>query len=179
MASYPQRQLILRNIRAGGEIENSNEEIIDQENRLSAMETFMESRRLTIKTYQAQENAPLHTQAEAQYVLRKGTHYLFYEEALEGFPAPFQSQLKIKDGCVELKRTGATTMRMVFETGKSYTTQYSTPYGEFFFEVVTERILFLPSEQGFRLELYYRLENAGEKVDDYRVVFECTSPDET
>ena len=55
------------------------------------------------------------TAQTAQYFKRNDSHYLLYEEDMEGFDGTCKSRIKFRDNLLELTRQGAVEMHMIFE----------------------------------------------------------------
>lgn len=107
--------------------------------------------------------------ADAEYYRRADSHYLFYEEDLEGQSEPLKTRVKFREGFVEVTRQGGIESRMVFEPGKSRRTEYPTPYGKLFLDVVTDRVRVekRPENVCPRVTVEYVLENAGQQMGSY------------
>lgn len=67
--------------------------------------------------------------AEGQYFYKNGSHYIIYNETYDGFDEPAKSRIKIKSGCLEIKRQGLIDVIMVFEKNKTHISDYRFPYG--------------------------------------------------
>ena len=92
---------------------------------------------------------------EAEGVRREvagATHILFEEREEESAKAD-KIHLVIRDGSVELKRSGQITSSFLFAAGADTPAQYRTPYGEIPMRIRT-RSLLLPDG---RAELYIRI----------------------
>lgn len=76
----------------------------------------------------------------AKHYFKNGYHYFLYEEMLEGYDKAFQSRIKCRDGFLELHRSGAAGMDMVFEENKSHKAQYQVPYGSMSMEICTNSV---------------------------------------
>lgn len=63
----------------------------------------------------ASDKDAVETAQTAQYFKRNDSHYLLYEEDLEGFDGTCKSRIKFRDNLLELTRQGAVEMHMIFE----------------------------------------------------------------
>ena len=74
---------------------------------------------------------------------KNGAMYYIYEESeFSGMPG-CKTMLKFKDGCLRMKRLGQGTgygTELVFDSGRRFTSQYSTPFGVFDMEVLTNSV---------------------------------------
>lgn len=99
----------------------------------------------------------------ARYWQRCGSHYFLYEETLEESGAVIQNTLKLKDGVLELVKRGTVNSRMVFETGKTYLTDYDTPYGRLKIDLHTKALDAVLSEEfPTKINAVYSLSSAGQ-----------------
>lgn len=120
----------------------------------------------------------------AEYFYRNGSHYLFYEEQPEGCPATLKTRVKRRGGRVEICRQGIMGNNLVFEAGRQYRTEYSTPFGTLLLDIVTESVEVeedkcdsdVPRDglgEGANgwpdVKIRYLLENQGEVVGEYEL----------
>ena len=75
----------------------------------------------------ASDKDAVETAQTAQYFKRNDSHYLLYEEDLEGFDGTCKSRIKFRDNLLELTRQGAVEMHMIFEENKRHVVPYNTP----------------------------------------------------
>ena len=80
------------------------------------------------------------TSQAAQYFKRNDSHYLLYEEDIEGFDGTCKSRIKFRDNMLELTRQGAVEMHMIFEENKRHVVPYNTPYGQLLLGIETRRV---------------------------------------
>ena len=97
------------------------------------------------------------TVAHGEYYFRNGSHYILYEETDEDSGGKVKSSLKLKGNTLELVKKGTVDSRMTFESGKSHTADYATPFGMLRMETVTSRILFSEREERFQIKAEYEL----------------------
>lgn len=117
--------------------------------------------------YMHTQSAPdaIRTESVAQgtYYVRNGAHYLFWEERMEGVDASVQSRLKYRDGCLEVTRRGGMNSHMIFETGKTYCTDYATPVGILRMEIAADSVAMEEAADGTMcISTRYRLCQEGE-----------------
>ena len=75
----------------------------------------------------ASDKDAVETAQTAQYFKRNDSHYLLYEEDIEGFDGTCKSRIKFRDNLLELTRQGAVEMHMIFEENKRHVVPYNTP----------------------------------------------------
>ena len=61
----------------------------------------------------ASDKDAVETAQAAQYFKRNDSHYLLYEEDMEGFDGTCKSRIKFRDNMLELTRQGAVEMHMI------------------------------------------------------------------
>ena len=75
-----------------------------------------------------------------QYYFRNGTHYLLYEETMEGFKETTQNLVKFRSNFMEVRKKGTVNVTMTFEKGKKTTSMYRTPFGMIEMEFETKQV---------------------------------------
>ena len=75
-----------------------------------------------------------------EYYFRNGTHYLLYEETLEGFTEPTKNLVKVRSNFMEVRKKGTVNVTMTFEKGKTHTALYKTPFGMLEMEFDTKQV---------------------------------------
>lgn len=92
-----------------------------------------------------------------QYYERNGTHYILYEERMEGMTEPIRNRIKIRECRMELQKRGPVTANMVFEEQKSQSSTYAIPYGSFLMETYTTKVGIQAEEESFLATASYEL----------------------
>lgn len=113
-------------------------------------------------------------QVLAEYYQRGDSHYLLYEEQPEGFDQPLKTRIKRKGDVLEIIRRGKISNSMVFEAGKSYCTDYATPFGNLPLELVTRELQVAECEDASwkDLKVCYSLNCQGESMGEYELSIE-------
>ena len=75
------------------------------------------------------DNEPIELVTTGEYFFKNNKHYLIYEEIVDGESMVSKNRIKATQDYLELTKSGATTVHMVFEAGKKNVTHYFTPYG--------------------------------------------------
>lgn len=92
-----------------------------------------------------------------QYYERNGTHYILYEERMEGIAEPIKNRIKVRERRMELQKRGPVTANMVFEEQKSQSSTYAIPYGSFLMETYTTKVEIQKEEESFLAKASYEL----------------------
>ena len=92
-----------------------------------------------------------------EYYNKNGKHYIMYEEIDDDSNAVTKNLLKVWDGMVEIKKTGAVTTTMTFETEKINKTYYSTPFGNLQIEIETKSVDVAVADTNMDIDIKYSL----------------------
>ncbi len=101
----------------------------------------------------------------ATYYMKKGKHYIFFDEFVEGMPGTIKNRIIFDEGNqLEIHKTGLTNSRLFFEKGKINVTPYQTPYGELLMGTYTRSMDVDVQERLIDLRVRYSLDINGEKA---------------
>lgn len=118
----------------------------------------------------------IRTEASGNYYFRGGKHYIMYEETSEDISGTVKNTIKIDgSGIVEIKKSGAAAVTMVFQEGNVSRARYRNAFGEFLLEIYTEFLEVTKDEQEIRVRICYRLEAGGAPVSDCEVCIHIIS----
>jgi uncharacterized beta-barrel protein YwiB (DUF1934 family) len=101
-----------------------------------------------------------------QYYERNGTHYILFEELLEGISQPVKNRIKIKEGYLEVQKRGSVSTNLIFTPGKAQCGTYEVPYGSFCVTICTTGIWFSEKEDQMEVKASYELIINGEHFAD-------------
>ena len=82
-----------------------------------------------------------------EYYLRSGSHYILYDELMEGEATPIKNVIKLRDKEFTLTKKGIINTQMVFTEGKKNMTSYVTPFGNIMIALDTEKIIVEETEE--------------------------------
>lgn len=111
----------------------------------------------------------IETVVQAEYFKRNDSHYLLYEERMEGFAQPSRNRIKFKDNMLELTRQGLIHTHMAFEAGRKHIARYAMPYGELELGIDTKKVAVEETEDSVRVLVEYALEMDGEYLEESRI----------
>lgn len=114
-----------------------------------------------------QRQEPVVTITRGMYYFKNGKHYILYEEMSEGASEAVRNRVKLKEDSVEIRKQGAVTTQMTFETGKKTRTSYPTPFGSLFLDFSTSSIEIVQQERAISLTLHYDM------AEEERHLAEC------
>lgn len=96
-----------------------------------------------------------------EYYEKNGTHYIFFEERMDGMSEPVKNQMKIKEGYLGVQKRGPVSVDMVFETGKSQSSTYAIPFGSFLIETHTKKVKVTETKDRMEVTAEYEMEING------------------
>ena len=114
----------------------------------------------------ASDKDAVETAQAAQYFKRNDSHYLLYEEDMEGFDGICKSRIKFRDNLLELTRQGAVEMHMIFEENKRHVVSYNTPYGQLLLGIETRRVQVEEQKDRICVTVEYILDQEGEPFSE-------------
>lgn len=112
------------------------------------------------------ENDSVETAQPAQYFKKNDSHYVLYEEKMEGLDVPCKSRIKFRDNILELTRHGSVEMQMIFEENKRHVLPYHTPYGQLFLGIETGKVQVEEREDEIHVTVEYKLDHEGELLSE-------------
>ena len=124
---------------------------------------------LTISGVYTEAANPLKTVTEAEYFQRNGTHYVLYQEVMEGFSGATKNRIKFRDHILEIQRQGSLCTHMILEEQKRHRTLYQTPYGQLQLETVTRQVRIEEEKDCLSVQADYTLEAEGRPLSACRI----------
>lgn len=111
----------------------------------------------------------LETITPAEYYKKNESHYVIYEEVMEGFEDSTRNIIKFKGSQVEVTKKGLMNVHMVFEEKKKNMTSYVTPYGNILIGIDTDDVNVEEEEDRIKVNVKYTLEANYEHLADCRI----------
>ncbi len=124
------------------------------------------------------EDRDLETVNSAEYYKRGSSHYVLYEEVMEGFEGSIKNVIKLKGNTLDLTKKGLVNVHMIFEENKKNMTSYSTPFGDILVGIDTHRIGINEEEGKINVEVDYSLEMNYEHLAECRITVDIRSKEE-
>ena len=91
------------------------------------------------------------------YYERSGTHYIVYEEQLEGIRESVRNRIKIKGNRMEIQKRGPVSVDLVFEEQKHQSSTYAIPFGSFLMDTYTTKVEVHMEEERLEASAAYEL----------------------
>ena len=118
---------------------------------------------------QSADSEEIETIQWGQYYKKNGTHYVIYDELMEGGEEPTKNIIKFRERELNLTKRGLVNVYMVFEENKKNMTNYLTPYGGILIGLDTSKVSFTESEKEIRVNVDYALEVNYEYLADCKI----------
>ena len=122
---------------------------------------------MAAETMESNEDEPIEVLSVGNYYCKNGKHYLFFEEAVEGFREVIKTQIRWQGSeILEVSKKGLTTMNMVFEKNKKNHCFYQTPYGQLNLGIYTTDIIVDETEENIDIRAEYALDVDHDPIAD-------------
>lgn len=125
--------------------------------------------------FEIDSEEPIEVITAGQYFLKNDKHYVLYDEILEDTNEICKNRIKIGKEQVEILKTGASNVHMVFEKGKKNLTYYNTPFGNLLIGIDTTKVEFNEGSEQLELKINYVLEVNYAHVSDCSITIKVTS----
>lgn len=134
----------------------------------------MKSRQFPVDPEQPQDE-PLELITAGEYFFRNGTHYVLYDEMMEGFTEPAHNMMKVRPGMMEVRKKGVVNVNMIFEKDKKNIAYYQTPMGTIEMDISATRVMTKENEKSIEIQAEYALGMNGSAVADCVMQIRVTS----
>ncbi|MBS5931364.1 MAG: DUF1934 domain-containing protein [Clostridiales bacterium] len=124
--------------------------------------------------YELESEEPIEVITAGQYFCKNEKHYVLYDEILDERNEVCKNRIKIGTDMIEILKSGASNVHMVFELGKKNLTYYNTPFGSLLIGIDTTKIVCSESEEAIELNIEYGLEVNYSHVSDCSITVKVT-----
>ena len=104
----------------------------------------------------------------ADYYRKENSHYLIYDEVLEGIEGKIKNIIKVKGHVLEVTKKGLANVHMVFEENKKNVTYYTTPFGNLLIGLMATSVDVNENDKDINIQVAYQLEV------NYEFLADCT-----
>lgn len=111
----------------------------------------------------------IETITPAEYYKRNDSHYVIFDEAMEGFQETTKNVIKFKENCLDLTKKGLVNVHMIFEENRKNMTNYSTPYGNILIGIDARSVRMEEKEEHIEVDVDYALEVNYEHFADCKI----------
>lgn len=108
----------------------------------------------------------IETLAPAEFFVKQGVYYIFFEEIIDDNTGVTKSRIKYSDKCFELTRKGEVSVHLLFEEGKKTLNTYQMPYGTLVVGLDTKRIQMSETKEEIKIAIDYAMEINYQQVSD-------------
>lgn len=127
---------------------------------------------LSIKGLYAEDNEnqdSVETLSPAEFYIKEGVFYIFYEEIIDGMAGITKSRIKYSEKCFELTRKGEVSVHLLFEEGKKTLNTYQMPYGTLVVGLDTRKVSMDETEDEIKIHIDYAMEINYQQVSDNNI----------
>ena len=100
----------------------------------------------------------IETITPAEYYKRNDSHYVIFDEAVEGFRENTKNIIKFKENSLDLTKKGLINVHMIFEENRKNMTNYATPYGNILIGIDARSVKMKEQEEHIEVDVDYALE---------------------
>lgn len=109
------------------------------------------------------------------YFQKNGSHYILYDEVLEGQNDVIRNTIKIRPQGLDIIKRGSASVHMTFEKDKKNLTCYATPFGEMMIGINTNDIMIAEDEDSLNVRVSYSLDINYQHVSECNIVLAVQS----
>lgn len=117
----------------------------------------------------------IETITPAEYYRRNNSHYVIFDEAMEGFGESTKNIIRFRENFLDLTKRGLVNVHMVFEENRKNMASYVTPYGQILIGIDAGSIHLEENESRIVVDVDYALEVNYEHFADCRIRMEIRS----
>ncbi|MDD2973069.1 MAG: DUF1934 domain-containing protein [Lachnospiraceae bacterium] len=116
----------------------------------------------------------LETIIAGTYYKKNDSHYVVFDEVLEGYENTIKSIIKFNGKEMSLTRHGLVNVHMLFEEKRKNMTSYGTPFGNIMIGIEADNIDLEERENELKLQVAYDLEVNYEHLADCKIEMHIT-----
>ena len=120
---------------------------------------------------------PVEVVTVADYYRKENSHYLIYDEVLEGIEGKIKNIIKVKEHVLEVTKKGLANVHMVFEENKKNVTYYTTPFGNLLIGLMATSVDVNENDKDINIQVAYQLEVNYEFLADCTITMNIKSKD--
>ena len=126
-----------------------------------------------------EEFEQIETICTGEYYYRNGSHFVLFDELMEGFEEPCRNMLKFHEKEFSQTRKGPVNVQMIFEESKKTMTSYMTPFGNIVMSFDTDVIEIEETEEQIKVHISYVLEANYQFVANCNIYVEIKAKENT
>ena len=126
---------------------------------------------------EGQDGEKIESIQKGEYYNKNNTHYILFEEIVEGLEDPVKSMIKFREGEMHLHKKGPINVNMEFLEDKKTLTDYRTPFGSLVIGLEAKKEDFEEEEKRILLNVDYTLEVNYEPLANCKIRVDIRSMD--
>ncbi|MBR0378166.1 MAG: DUF1934 domain-containing protein [Lachnospiraceae bacterium] len=128
---------------------------------------YLRGTQFMVDTPEEEESQPIELVVPGTYTVQNDVELIEYDEVFEGFENyPAKNRVELRDGSLEVHKTGAAEVDMVFVPGKRNVSYYTTPYGTIEMGISTMAVDTQRDDDNINIRAEYALAMNSELVAD-------------
>ena len=112
-----------------------------------------------------------------EYYHKNNTHYIMFEEIIEGIDDTVKSMIKFKKGEMHLHKKGPINVNMEFLENKKTLTDYRTPFGSIVIGIEATKVEFEEEEKRIVAHVDYAMDVNYEHLADCKIKVDIRAKD--
>lgn len=113
------------------------------------------------------------------YFRKNGKHYILYDEVMEGFTGIVKNTIKVSSRGMDIKKSGASNVHMIFEPETKSIASYATPLGEMMIGISTNQLSINEAEDRLQVKVLYSLDINYDHISDCEIMLDVSSRKKT
>ena len=114
---------------------------------------------------------------KGEYYKKEDTHYILYEEVIEGMQERVKSSIQFREREMNLQKKGPINVYMSFVENQKNLSDYRTPYGSIVIGLEASRVNFTEEEKRILLQVDYALDVNYEHLADCKITVDIRAID--
>ena len=119
-----------------------------------------------------QDGEKIESIQKGEYYNRNNTHYIMFDEIIEGMQDPVKSMIKFKKGEMHLNKKGPINVNMDFLENKKTLTDYRTPFGNIVVGIEAKKVYFEEEEKRILVKVDYVMDVNYEYLADCKITID-------
>ena len=124
-----------------------------------------------------QDGEKIESIQKGEYYFKNNTHYIMFEEIIEGMDEPVRSMIKFKKGEMHLNKKGPINVTMDFLEKKKTLTDYRTPFGSIVIGIEAMKVDFEEEEKRIVVTVEYAMDVNYEHLADCNIKVDIRAKD--
>ena len=124
-----------------------------------------------------QDGEKIESIQKGEYYFRNNSHYILFDEIVEGMEEPVKTMIKFKKGEMHLNKKGPINVNMDFLENQKTMTSYRTPFGSLMIGLEAHKITFCEEEKQIVAKINYAMDVNYEYLADCNIKIDIRARD--